>query len=103
MSRYQRAVLLDPADTRLLGVDFAELLAADRRRVFEINGHDVAAPPPLTVHTVQRLGTEVSAYIGGAVAGQRCDVTFRLTLTNPAGSGADVAYERTVRVQGAER
>lgn len=100
MRHYERAFGLRSGETRLVGISFIELLAADRRSVADITGHAVDLPAPLVAETSDRFGAEVSAYIGGAVVGESYDVVFRLMMTNPAGSGAAVEYRRTIRIQG---
>ena len=100
MRHYERAFAVREGETRLFGISFIELLAADRRSLADITGHAIDLPPDLVMHTSRRLGAEVTANIGGAVPGQSYDVVFRLSLTNPAGSGGDVEYRRTIRLQG---
>jgi hypothetical protein len=91
-------VQIDPADTELIGLDWAPRLTAQERTAADITGFTVTAPAPLSVVHSARSGAITRAWITGAVAAGSYLVVFRLQLANPAGVGDPIVWERSIRV-----
>ncbi len=96
-------VIVDPADTELIGLDWAPRLAAQGRAAADIVAWSVTAPPPLTVAHSVRDGAVTKAWVSGAAAGASYLVVFRLQLGHPAGAGDPITWERSLRVTGREQ
>lgn len=94
----------DAEAIELFSVDFGGQLAANRLGLAAVSGHQVLAVPhadgsTLTVESHMRSGAEVSARLGGGVAGRVYEIVFKLLLLAADVLDKPVPLKRTIRIR----
>lgn len=103
MPRVLKSFLKDPADTDLMGLDWTERLAAQRRAAGDIVGMAINVPEGLVKEHELRDGAITWVWVSGGAHGTRYLIAFDLLLSHPSGSGPDITWRRSLQVMVAER